>query len=55
MPVLVIGGDRSGGAALGEQVKLVASDVRVVVIPNTGHWLIDERPKETAAALLGFL
>jgi pimeloyl-ACP methyl ester carboxylesterase len=55
MPVLVIGGDRSGGTALGEQVKLVANDVTVVVLKDTGHWLIDERPKETAAALLGFL
>jgi pimeloyl-ACP methyl ester carboxylesterase len=55
MPVLVIGGDRSGGVALGEQVKLVANDVTVVVLKNTGHWLIDERPSETAAALLAFL
>jgi pimeloyl-ACP methyl ester carboxylesterase len=55
MPVLVIGGDRSGGTALGEQVKLVANDVTVVVLKDTGHWLIDERPRETAAALLGFL
>jgi pimeloyl-ACP methyl ester carboxylesterase len=55
MPVLVIGGDRSGGTALGEQVKLVANHVTVVVLKDTGHWLIDERPRETAAALLRFL
>jgi len=55
MPVLVIGGDRSGGTALGDQVRLVANRVTVVVLRDTGHWLIDERPTETAAALLHFL
>jgi pimeloyl-ACP methyl ester carboxylesterase len=55
MPVLVIGGDRSGGTALGHQVRLVANRVTVVVLRDTGHWLIDERPTETAAALLHFL
>jgi pimeloyl-ACP methyl ester carboxylesterase len=55
MPVLVIAGDRSGGDALGQQVKLVATDVRVVVLKDTGHWVLDERPKETTEALLHFL
>ena len=55
MPVLVIGGDHSGGAALGDQVKLVANNVTVVVLKDTVHWLIDERPRETAAALTNFL
>jgi pimeloyl-ACP methyl ester carboxylesterase len=55
MPVLVIAGDRSGGDALGQQVKLVATDVSVVVLKDTGHWVLDERPRETTAALLRFL
>lgn len=55
MPVLVIGGDKSGGEALGQQLKSVATDVTVVVLENTGHWVLDERPDETSAALLRFL
>jgi pimeloyl-ACP methyl ester carboxylesterase len=41
--------------ALGEQARLVASDVKVIVLPDTGHWLMEERPKETIAALVDFL
>jgi pimeloyl-ACP methyl ester carboxylesterase len=36
-------------------MKLVASDVRVVVVKNSGHWLLEERPVETTKALLEFL
>jgi pimeloyl-ACP methyl ester carboxylesterase len=25
------------------------------VLPDTGHWLMEERPKETIAALVDFL
>jgi len=55
MPVLSIGGEKSLGAVLGQQMKLVALDVRVVVLPGAGHWLMEERPKETMDALLKFL
>jgi pimeloyl-ACP methyl ester carboxylesterase len=37
MPVLVIGGEKSLGDALAQQMKLVASDVTVVVLKDTGH------------------
>lgn len=55
MPVLSIGGDKSLGAALGAQAKLVATDATVIVLENTGHWLLEENPKSTADALLNFL
>ena len=55
MPVLSIGGEKSLGVVLGEQMKLVASQVTVVVLKNTGHWLMEENPKETMDALIKFL
>jgi pimeloyl-ACP methyl ester carboxylesterase len=55
MPVLSIGGDKANGAALGQQAKLVASNAESVVLANTGHWLMEERPQETMDALLAFL
>jgi pimeloyl-ACP methyl ester carboxylesterase len=55
MPVLVISGEKAGGDGLGKQLKLVASDVTATVLKDTGHWVIDERPTETAAALERFL
>ena len=55
MPVLSIGGDKSLGDVLGQQVRLVASNVKSVVLKDTGHWVLEERPKETTDALAEFL
>jgi pimeloyl-ACP methyl ester carboxylesterase len=55
MPVLSIGGEKSLGNQLAEQMKLVANDVTVVILKNTGHWISEERPKETSDALIDFL
>jgi len=55
IPVLSIGGDKANGSALGAQVKLVASDVTVVILKDTGHWILEERPDETISAITRFL
>jgi pimeloyl-ACP methyl ester carboxylesterase len=55
MPVLTIGGEKSLGEALGQQAKLVATDATVIVLKDTGHWVLEERPKETTEALQKFL
>ena len=55
MPVLAIGGERSLGAVLADQMKLVASDLAVAVLKDTGHWLLEERPDETTEVLQNFL
>jgi pimeloyl-ACP methyl ester carboxylesterase len=55
MPVLSIGGDKANGAALGTQVRAVAENVTVVVLKNTGHWLMEENPQQTIPALTKFL
>lgn len=55
MPVLSIGGDKSLGEALGAQMKLVATDLTVVIVKNSGHWILEEKPKQTTDALVSFL
>jgi pimeloyl-ACP methyl ester carboxylesterase len=55
MPVLTIGGEKSLGVALGQQAKVVATDATVIVLKDTGHWVLEERPKETTEALQKFL
>ena len=55
MPVLSIGGAKANGVALAAQAKLICDDVTVVVLPNTGHWLMEENPSATMAALEKFL
>jgi pimeloyl-ACP methyl ester carboxylesterase len=55
MPVLAIGGEKANGDVLGQQAKAVASDATVVVLKNTGHWVLEEDPKGTTDALMNFL
>lgn len=55
MPVLSIGGAKANGDVLRKQVKLVAVNAESIVLPNTGHWLMEERPQETMNALMRFL
>jgi pimeloyl-ACP methyl ester carboxylesterase len=55
MPVLSIAGEKASAAILSPQMKLVATDVKVIELRDTGHWLMEERPKETMDALVAFL
>jgi pimeloyl-ACP methyl ester carboxylesterase len=55
MPVLAIGADKSFGGAMADILGLVATDVTSVVIPNSGHWLMEEQPAATVAAVRAFL
>jgi pimeloyl-ACP methyl ester carboxylesterase len=36
-------------------MELVATNVTVVVLKDSGHWILEERPKETTDALTKFL
>lgn len=55
MPVLSIAGEKASAAILGPQMKRVATDLKVIDLKGTGHWLMEERPKETMDALIAFL
>ncbi|HYA27434.1 MAG TPA: alpha/beta hydrolase, partial [Acidobacteriota bacterium] len=55
IPALAIGGEKANGEVLGDQLKAVASDPRIVVLKNTGHWVLEENPQGTTDALMSFL
>ena len=55
MPVLAIGGDHSLGATMAYIMRFAADNVRQVVITDSGHWLMEEQPKATVAAIVEFL
>ena len=54
MPMLVLGGEKSGGDFLISQGKLVASNVEGVLIAGSGHWLVDEAPGQVIPKLVAF-
>jgi len=55
MPVLAVGGDHSFGPTMAFVMRFAADDVREVVIGNSGHWLMEEQPAATIAAIRSFL
>jgi pimeloyl-ACP methyl ester carboxylesterase len=55
MPILAIGADHSFGAQMGEIMGLVAMDVTSGVIKDSGHWVMEEQPAQTTAAIVEFI
>ena len=54
MPVLVLGGEKSGGDFLITQGRMVATNVEGVLVTGSGHWLIDEAPGQVIPKLVEF-
>jgi pimeloyl-ACP methyl ester carboxylesterase len=54
MPILTIEGDKAMGGALQIQAKIVGNDVTSVMLADTGHWLMEQRPTETKVELKKF-
>jgi len=55
MPVLAIGGEKSFGPTMAVVARAAATNVQGAVIANSGHWLMEENPKDTVAAIVPFL
>lgn len=55
MPVLAIGGEKSFGPMMATVMRAAASNVTQVVIPASGHWLMEEQPAATSDAVIDFL
>jgi pimeloyl-ACP methyl ester carboxylesterase len=55
MPVLVITGEKASGDFLIQQAKLVASNVKGLVVPGSGHWLMEEAPQRVIPAIIEFI
>ncbi len=55
MPVLAVGGEKSFGPTMAVVASAAAENVTGVVIPASGHWLMEEQPEATVKAIRGFL
>jgi len=55
MPVLAIGGEKSFGPMMGTVMRAVATDVQTAVVPNSGHWVMEENPTTTIKLVEDFL
>ena len=55
MPVLAIGGEKSFGPMMATVMRFAASDVTEGVIPDSGHWIMEENPTATVAMVRDFI
>jgi pimeloyl-ACP methyl ester carboxylesterase len=55
MPMLVLTGEKASGEFLIQQGRLVAKNVEGVVVRGSGHWLMEEAPKQVIPKLVEFL
>jgi len=49
-----IGGAKANGEFWERKRTRSLRDAKVVVLKNTGHWILEENPKETTDALMNF-
>ncbi|MEM9332710.1 MAG: alpha/beta hydrolase [Pseudomonadota bacterium] len=52
VPILAIGGEYSLGKLIGEHMELLSTDVESAIIPEAGHWLIEENKTATSNLIL---
>ena len=55
MPVLAIGGEKSFGPMMGTVMRAAATNVQTAVVPNSGHWVMEENPEATMKLIEDFL
>jgi pimeloyl-ACP methyl ester carboxylesterase len=55
MPVLAVGGEKSFGATMAVVMRAAADNVTEGIVPDSGHWIMEENPKATVALVRGFL
>jgi len=55
MPVLAIGGAKSFGANEAVVMRNAATNVTELVVPDAGHWLMEEAPAPTIAAIRDYI
>ncbi len=55
MPVLAIGGEKSFGPQMAVVMRAAATDVTEGVIPDSGHWIMEENPQATVRMVRDFL
>lgn len=55
IPVLALGGEKSFGLGMGQVMAFAAEDVTSGVVPDAGHWIMEENPAATVALVRDFL
>jgi pimeloyl-ACP methyl ester carboxylesterase len=55
MPVLALGGEKSFGPMMATVMRAAATNVTEGVVPQSGHWIMEENPSATITLVTDFL
>jgi pimeloyl-ACP methyl ester carboxylesterase len=55
MPVLALGAEKSFGSGQAELLRFAASNVTGGIVPDSGHWIMEENPQATIKLVIDFL
>lgn len=55
MPLLAVGGEKSFGTTMAAVMRAAATDVRERIVPESGHWVMEENPQATITLVRDFL
>jgi pimeloyl-ACP methyl ester carboxylesterase len=55
MPILAVGGQKSFGPMMATVMRAGGDDVTEGIVPDSGHWIMEENPRATIRLVRGFL
>jgi pimeloyl-ACP methyl ester carboxylesterase len=55
IPILALGGEKSYGAHMKTELEYVATNVKGDIVPDSGHWIMEENPAATTKLVLDFI
>jgi len=55
MPILALGGEKSFGAMMAVTIRPAATHVTEGIVPDSGHWIMEENPRAVIALVVPFL
>lgn len=55
MPILALGAEKSYGPTMADDLRQVATNVVGGIVPDSGHWIMEENPDATTKLIADFL
>jgi pimeloyl-ACP methyl ester carboxylesterase len=55
MPILAVGGEKSFGPMMATVMRAAGDDVTEGIVPDSGHWIMEENPRATIELVRAFL
>ncbi len=55
MPILAIGGQKSFGPMMATVMRAAGDDVTEGIVPDSGHWIMEENPRATIGLVREFI